>query len=102
MLTVIYRMEHRAPNGGARESTQKAEVVCNTIDGTTIWTTQYPPKFVSLAACVSEDGLVFPHWEERPLVCENYMPQYRGMPGQRNGSGWVGEQGRGRVEGTLG
>jgi hypothetical protein len=23
MLTVIYRMEHKAPNGGARESTQE-------------------------------------------------------------------------------
>ena len=29
MLTVIYRTEHRAPNGGARESTQGAEGVCN-------------------------------------------------------------------------
>jgi hypothetical protein len=23
------------------------------------------------------------------------MPQYRGMPGPRSGSGWVGEQGEG-------
>jgi hypothetical protein len=29
MLTVIYRMEYRAPNGEARESTQGAEGVCN-------------------------------------------------------------------------
>jgi hypothetical protein len=36
MLTVIYKMEHRAPNGGARESTQEAEGVCNPIGGTTI------------------------------------------------------------------
>jgi hypothetical protein len=36
MLTVIYWMEHRAPNGGARESTQGAEGVCNPISGTTI------------------------------------------------------------------
>jgi hypothetical protein len=36
MLTVIYRMEHRAPNGGARESTQGAGGVCNPIGGTTI------------------------------------------------------------------
>jgi hypothetical protein len=36
MLTVIYRMEHRAPNGEARESTQGAEGVCNPIGGTTI------------------------------------------------------------------
>ena len=43
MLTsVIYRMEHRAPNGGPRESTQGAEEFCNPIGGTTIWTNQYP------------------------------------------------------------
>ena len=41
-----YRMEHRAPNGGARECTQGAEGVCNPI---------------------AEDGLVGHHWEERPL-----------------------------------
>jgi hypothetical protein len=33
---------HRAPNGGARESTQGAKGVCNPIGGTTIWTNQYP------------------------------------------------------------
>jgi hypothetical protein len=36
MLIVIYRMEHRAPNGEARKSTQGAEEVCNSIGGTTI------------------------------------------------------------------
>jgi hypothetical protein len=30
------------------------------------------------------------------------MPQYRGMSGPRSGSGWVGEQGGGRVWGTFG
>jgi hypothetical protein len=29
-------MEYRAPNGGARENTQEAEGVCNTIGVTTI------------------------------------------------------------------
>jgi hypothetical protein len=29
------------------------------------------------------------------------MPQYRGIPGPRSGSGWVGEQGRGKVLGTF-
>jgi hypothetical protein len=49
---------------------------------------------VSLAAYVSEDGLVGHHWEERPLGLEKlYTPQYRGMPGSRSGSGWVGEWG---------
>jgi hypothetical protein len=36
LITVIYRMEHRAPNGEARESTQGAERVCNGIGETTI------------------------------------------------------------------
>jgi hypothetical protein len=36
MFTVIYRMVHRVPNGGARESTQGAEGVCNPISGTTL------------------------------------------------------------------
>jgi hypothetical protein len=36
MLTVIYKMEHRASNGEARESTQGAKKVCNPIGGTTI------------------------------------------------------------------
>jgi hypothetical protein len=52
---------------------------------------------VSLAAYVSEDGLVGHHWEERLLGLANYMPQYRGIPGPRSGSGWVGEQGMGMV-----
>ena len=34
---------------------------------------------------------------EAPRSCKPYIPQYRGMPGPRSGSGWVGEQGRGRV-----
>jgi hypothetical protein len=42
MLTVTYWMEHRTSNGGARESTQGAEGVCNPIWGTAIWTNQYP------------------------------------------------------------
>ena len=50
MLTVIYKMEHRVPNGEARESTQGAEGVCNPIGRTTIWTNQYPLQLMSLAA----------------------------------------------------
>jgi hypothetical protein len=30
------------------------------------------------------------------------MPQYRGTPGPGNRSGWVGDQGRGRVVRTFG
>jgi hypothetical protein len=36
MLTVIDKMEHRAPNGEARENTQGAEGVFNPKSGTTI------------------------------------------------------------------
>jgi hypothetical protein len=36
MLTVSYLMEHRTPNGGARENTQGAEGVFNPIGGTKI------------------------------------------------------------------
>jgi hypothetical protein len=31
------------------------------------------------------------HWS-----CKLYMPQYRGKPGPRSGSGWVGERVRER------
>jgi hypothetical protein len=36
-------------------------------------------------------------WREAPWSCKLYMPQYRGMPGPRSGSEWVGEQGREKV-----
>jgi hypothetical protein len=36
MLTVSYWMEHRAPNGGARESTKGAKGICNHIGRTAI------------------------------------------------------------------
>ena len=66
-------MEHRAPNGGARESTQGAEGILNHIGGTTIWTNQYSPELVSLTAYVAEDGLVGHHWEERPVGLANFI-----------------------------
>jgi hypothetical protein len=66
-------MDHRAPNEEARESTQGAEGVCNPIGRTTIWTNQYPPELVSLAAYVAEDGLVGHHWEEKPLGLTNFI-----------------------------
>jgi hypothetical protein len=34
---------------------------------------------------------------EAPMSCKFYMPQYRGTSGPRSVSGWVGEQGVGRV-----
>jgi hypothetical protein len=88
MLTVIYRMEHRAPNGESRENTQGAEGVCNSIGVTTIWTKQYPPELVSLAAYVAEDGLVSHRWEDRPLGTANFIcPSKGGRQGQEVGVG---------------
>jgi hypothetical protein len=60
----------------------------------------YPvsPELMSLAAYVSEDDLVSHHWEERLIGLANFFflsPQYRGTPGPRSGSGWVGEWGGG-------
>jgi hypothetical protein len=66
-------MDHRAPNGGAIESTQGAKGVCNPIGGTAIWTNQYLPELMSLDAYVSEDGLVGHHWKERPIGHANFI-----------------------------
>ena len=58
MPTLIYWMEHRAPNGGARESTQGTEGVRNPIGGTVIWTNQYPWARVSSCICSRR----WPNW----------------------------------------
>jgi hypothetical protein len=86
------------PNGGARESTQVAEGVCIPIGGTTIWTNQYPPELVSLAAYVSEDGLVGHQWKERPIGRANFICL---STGERQGQE-VGVGGWGSVWGTFG
>jgi hypothetical protein len=75
-----------------KPSTQGAKGICNPIGGTTIWTNQYLPG-ARVSSCIwirrrlsrpsveRED-----HWSSKL-----YLPQYRGMPGPRSGSGWVGE-----------
>jgi hypothetical protein len=45
-------MDHRAPNGGARVSTQGAKVICNPVGGTTLWTNQYPGALDSSCICI--------------------------------------------------
>jgi hypothetical protein len=92
MLTVRYWMEHRAPNGGARECTQGAERVCNPIGGSTKELTSVPRAHVS--SCLRSR-----RWPSLPSLgreascsCKLYMPQYRETPGPRSGSGWVAEQ----------
>ena len=49
---------------------------------------------MSLAARVSEDGLVGHHWKERPIGHANFIcPSTGETPGPKSGSGWVGEWG---------
>jgi hypothetical protein len=55
-------------------------------------------ELLTLAAYVSKDGH---HWKERPIGLANFMPQYRGMPGPKSGSGWV-EEWRRKVWGIFG
>ena len=45
------------------------------------------PELLTLAAYVSKDGLVSHHWKEALWTCKLYMPQYRGTPGPKRGSG---------------
>ena len=59
------------------------------------------PELLTLAANVSR-------WPSRPSLereahwtCKLYMPQYRGMPGPKSGSGWVGEWGGGEGMGDF-
>jgi hypothetical protein len=48
---------------------------------------------MSLAAYVSEDGLVSHQWKERSIGHANFIcPSTWGMPGPRSGSGCVGER----------
>jgi hypothetical protein len=89
-------MDHRAPNGGARESTQGAKGICNPIGGTTILTNQYTPtptlELVSLAAYESEDGLVGHQWKERPIGLANFIWLSTGDTRAKKWE-WVGECG---------
>jgi hypothetical protein len=49
-----------------------------------------PPKLVSLAANVAEDGLVSHHWEERSLGFANFIcPSTGEHQGQEAGVGRV-------------
>ena len=84
-------MDHRAPNVGARESTQGAKGVCNPIEGQQYELTSTPPhtpELVSLVAYVAEDGLVGHHWDEKPLGLANFIcPSTGERQGQEVGVG---------------
>jgi hypothetical protein len=96
MLTVSYLMDHRAPNGGARESTQGSKGTCHPIGGTTS-----TPELWTLAAYVSKDGLVGHHCKERPIGHTNFICPSTGNARAKKGE-WVVREVGGRVWGTFG
>ena len=49
------------------------------------------PELLSLAAYVSKDAYSAITGKRGPLVMQTLLPQYRGKPGPKSGSGWVGE-----------
>jgi hypothetical protein len=54
------------------------------------------PELLTLAAYVSNDGLVGHHWKERPIGHANCIcPSTGEHQGQKNGNGLVGECGGG-------
>jgi hypothetical protein len=60
------------------------------------------PELLTLAAYVSEDGLVGHHWKVRPIGLANFICHSTGeTAGPRMGSGWVGEQGGGKGIGNF-
>jgi hypothetical protein len=57
---------------------------------------------------IKNQQICIKRWPSRPSLereahwtCKLYMPQYRGMPGPKNGNGWVGKWGGG-YRGLLG
>jgi hypothetical protein len=60
------------------------------------------PELLTLAACVSRDGLVGHHWKERPIGHTNFMcPSVGERQGQKKWE-WVGKEVGGMVWGTFG
>jgi hypothetical protein len=60
--------------------------------------TSTPRAYVSSCICSRR----WPSWPSlAPWSCKLYMPQYRGAPGPRSGSGWVGDV-AGRIWETFG
>ena len=88
----------RPPMEELEKVPKELQGVCNPIGGTTIWTNLYahsPRAHVSSCICIRR-------WPSRPSVereahwsCKLYLPQYRGTPGPKSGSG-------GSVWGTFG
>jgi hypothetical protein len=63
---------------------------------------QYPGALDSSCICINKWPSSRPSLErEAHWTFKLYIPQYRGMPGPKNGNGWVGEW-VGRVWGIFG
>jgi hypothetical protein len=96
-------MEHRAPNEGARESTQGAKGVCNPIGGTTILSNQYPPQS-SVSNCICSI-----RWSSRQSVGGEALglvkiicPSTGECQGQEAGVGGLGSRVGGAYRGFWG
>jgi hypothetical protein len=57
-------------------------------------------SFMCFPGALDSSCICIKRWPSRPSLERNahwtrklYMPQYRGMPGPKRGSGWVGEWG---------
>ena len=95
LFTVVYCMEHWAPNEGARENTQGDEGVCNPIGEKRYKVSSTPRACGSSCICSRR-------WPSQPSLgqkalwsCKLYM--YSRTPGLRRGTERVGEEGQGRV-----
>ena len=93
-------MDHRAPNGGARESIQGAKETCNPIRGTTYELTS-TPELLTLAAYVSKDCLVGHQWKEKPIRLQTLYAPVQGNASAKKCK-WVGRGVGGRIWGTVG
>jgi hypothetical protein len=81
-------MDHRALNGGSRESIQGANEICNPMGGTH-YELSSTPELLTLATYVSKDGLVGHHWKERPIVQANVICPVQGNARAKKWE-WVG------------
>jgi hypothetical protein len=83
------------------EKVSKEQIFSNPVGATILWTNQYPRALESSCICIKRCPSRPSLEKEAHWTCKLYMPQYRGMPGPKNGNGWVGKWG-GRVWGTFG
>jgi hypothetical protein len=102
MLTVIHWTEHRVPNEGARERTQRAEEVSSSIGGTTISTNQ-----ISSPLLPDLPGTKIPAkqytWSTQvsSCICSRGWPCWTSMEGEALGPGKAQYPNVGEFEGWV-